>query len=921
MTDSRPADRCDACGCAVSPDGPLAGSCPRCLAGLAIPEEPRTIGPYRILDLLGEGGMGEVYLAEQQEPIRRQVALKRIKPWTGRRGVLARFDCEREMLARLSHPDIARIHDAGTDGDGRPYFVMEYIDGVPITEHCDQHRRTLRERIELFLEVCAAIDHAHRRSILHRDLKPSNILVTYDGGRARPKVIDFGVAMAIGDANDVAGGAARGPLAGTPEYMSPEQASPQAAVDARSDVYGLGVVLYELLVGVVPLDLAQARGSGKEQVRRAIREVEPERPSERLRQLPIPTQEEIANDRQTTRFVLARQLRGDLESIVLRVLSKRPEERYATPAALADDLGRFLDGRTVRARSAGALYRGWKFAGRHRTLVAATVLVIVALGLGAVQATLGWRTAKTNERDAQDVAHLMMSLLRTVDPATGEGHSLTARDLLAVSAERAETLDGQPALRTEFLVAIGEAYARLGEHPEARRLVGRALELDRELLGPDHPKVASRLESLGEVLLRAGDYGPATELFEQARGIRASADDLDTSATLGLAEAAGRSGQLERAQQLYGEALRGLRRIRGEDDPEVMRTLENLAGVHAANRSFDAAEALYHRVLAYHDEDETHGRSRSSGALNGLAMVYLEQSAYDRALPLVEQALTIDRERYGPDHVAVGNDLSNLGLLLVKLGRLREARPVLERSLEIRGRALGPTHADLATTLGHLGAVYQRTGDNESARAVFERALEIRRHALGPRHPDTARAMCNVAIAYEALGQWGRARELYLQALDIQESAEPVGRFVAARTLEHLARLFRREGRLEEARRLLERSLALNLEHFGENTLEIARTLHDRAILHLDGGELELAESDLLRVLDIRERILGGEHLEVSEALRDLATVYELSNESDRARELRARATELRVAAIGGDHTDAEDCGTDNGSSPCDDTR
>jgi eukaryotic-like serine/threonine-protein kinase len=478
----------DKAGSSFLQSPPLAGS--PTSEGTADEPGPNESGPgtvfghYQLLQKVGEGGMGEVWLAQQREPVRRRVALKLIKAGMNTREVMARFESERQALALMDHPAIAKVLEAGSTPQGAPYFVMEYVAGVPITAYCDNHRLNTRERLELFVHVCEGVQHAHQKAIIHRDLKPSNILVTEVDGRAAPKIIDFGVAKALAQKLTAQTMYTRvGTLVGTPEYMSPEQAlSSGEDIDTRTDVYSLGVIFYELLAGVPPLEL---RKIALDELLRRLREEEPPTPSTKIRTQDPATSTELARKRQTEPLALAKQLRGDLDSIALKALEKDRSRRYGSPAELAADIGRYLRNEAVVAVPPSMAYRAGKFARRHRAaLITTCAFALVLIGAAAMTIRQSIR-ANRESAVAQAVNDFLQNdLLAQASAATQSGPSAKPDPHLEVrtALDRAATriggkFDKQPEVEAAIRDTMGQTYMDLGLYPEARTQLQQALDL------------------------------------------------------------------------------------------------------------------------------------------------------------------------------------------------------------------------------------------------------------------------------------------------------------------------------------------------------------------------------------------------------------------------------------------------------------
>jgi len=463
---------------------------------------PAKIGNYRLLQKIGQGGMGEVWEAEQTEPVRRHVALKLVKLGMDTESFVARFEAERQALALMDHPCIARVFDAGATPEGRPYFVMELVRGEPIGDYCDAHRLNTRERLELFIKVCEGVQHAHQKGIIHRDMKPSNVLAMEVDGRPVPKIIDFGLAKATSfQLSEHDAHTQLGQMMGTPDYMSPEQASMTITdVDTRTDVYSLGVMLYELLVGALPFDKRELRSAGIDEMRRKIREQTPPRPSTRV----VTAPETTSVNRDIEPKALIRRLQGDLDWIVMKAIEKDRNRRYSSASELAADIERHLNKLPVLAGPPSAVYRLGKFVQRHRLGVVAAGVLLVSLLAGIVGTTTGLLRALRAEQlasqeaeRATQISTFLVELFEVADPAKAQGETISARQMLDQGVRRIERrLTEQPVMRARLMATIGSVYRKLGLSSEAAPLLVQSLRTQEDLLGPNHPEVAETLVSL-----------------------------------------------------------------------------------------------------------------------------------------------------------------------------------------------------------------------------------------------------------------------------------------------------------------------------------------------------------------------------------------------------------------------------------------
>src|SRR5215469_77035 len=428
------------------------------------------LGNYRILSRLGEGGMGQVWLAEQTAPLQRRVALKLIRVGMYDDSVLERFESERQSLASMSHPSIAKVFDAGTTPDGQPYFAMEYVPGLPITEYCDKKKLTIRERLDLFVQVCEGVQHAHQKAIMHRDLKPANILVIEVDGKPTPRIIDFGLAKAAGSMSEKNHLTQAGVFMGTPGYMSPEQANPELQdIDTRTDVYSLGVLLYELLTGFLPSDVQRGDQSLAQKLKR-LREQDPPMPSTKVRS-DRDRSSAKAEERGTDPRQLVSLLRGDLDWITMKALERDRARRYGTPSELATDIGHYLRHEPVTARPPSAAYQVGKYVRRHRFGVAvAAVMVVLLAGFAVMQAIQLRRTTRERDR-ANRITDFMVGMFKVSDPSQARGNQITAREILdKASRDIHGGLSTDPEVQAQMMSVMGGVYDTLGLYPQVESL-------------------------------------------------------------------------------------------------------------------------------------------------------------------------------------------------------------------------------------------------------------------------------------------------------------------------------------------------------------------------------------------------------------------------------------------------------------------
>lgn len=696
-----------------------------------------SIGLYVLIQLVGVGGMGEVWKAEQTSPFHRTVALKLIKAGMDTRAVVARFESERQALALMEHSSIAKVFDAGATPAGRPYFVMEYVPGLPITDYCDKHRLTINERLKLFVQVCEGVQHAHQKAIIHRDLKPSNVLVEERDGRAVPKIIDFGLAKAMGSRlTEATVFTEVGGVVGTPDYMSPEQADRnERNIDTRTDVYSLGVILYELLVGALPFGSEHLRAADVASMLQKIREKDPPTPSSRIKTLGE-SSKESAQKRQEEPRSLARHLRGELDWITMKALEKERTRRYGSPSELTADIERYLHHQPVLACPPSTAYRARKFVRRHRFGVSiASAGVVLLVGFAMTMAVQARRIA--NERDranreaetSKRVSEFMTDMFRVSDPGQARGNSVTAREILDKASKEIHTgLSKDPAVQAQMMHVMGGVYENLGLYPQAQSLFADAVQIRRAVLGPERPETLQSMSRLSGTLREQGKYAEAEKLQR---------DTLDVQ-----------------------------RRVLSPDDPDTLRSMSNLASILYAEARYDEAEKFGRAALEGQRRVLGPENANTLWSMDILASIFFDEGHLPEAEKLYQEGLETRRRVLGPDHPDTLALMDGYATTLAQEHRNDEAEKLLRETLEIRRRVLGPDHRDTLMSMNNLAnMLFLETHYNEAEKLERE-TLERQRQVLGPNHPDTAMSIYNLGGIALHKGKRDEALSLLAQAVD-----------------------------------------------------------------------------------------------------------------------------------------------------------
>jgi len=756
---------------------------------------PARIGHYRILRLLGEGGMGAVYEAEQDLP-HRTVALKLIRGGYAGPETLRRFENEAQALGRLQHPGIAQIYEAGRAGN-QPYFAMELVHGQDLLAYCEHYKLTVPERLELFARICDAVQHAHQRGLIHRDLKPANILVEESG---QPRILDFGVARLTDSDAHATRQTDIGQLVGTLAYMSPEQVLGEPEeLDTRSDVYALGVILYELLAGQKPYVI----GRQIHEVVRTIREEEPSALSS-----------------------VNRTYRGDIETIVGKALEKDKTRRYSSAAELAADIRHHLGDQPITARPPSATYQLQKFARRNKPLVMGVAAVFVVLVAGVVASTWEAVQARRAEASAQAVNDFLQNDLLAQASASNQSApgakpdpDLKVRTALDRAAARIEgKFRGHPEVEASIRGTMGQTYTDLGLYPEARKQLEQALDFERRTLGENNPKTLKTMSRLGRVAELQGKFPEADALLSQALAIQRrvlGSENPDTlfsminlltvygregkkvpeslgsetlaterrvlgpehPATLALmnnlANGYQSGGKFAQAEALHSQALEIQRRVLGPEHPDTLRSMGNLANVYEDQGKYAQAEALYSQTLEIQRRVLGPEHPETLGTMDNLAGVYAEEGKYAQSEALHSQTLEIQRRVLGPKHPATLGSMDNLAGVYADEGKYAQAEELLSRTLEMMRSALGPEHAITVLTLTDFASLYQREGKYDLAEKYAAQGLEGQRRALGAEDPDTLTCEADLALAYLSQGKFAEAEPVAREALEAEKKIQP----------------------------------------------------------------------------------------------------------------------------------------------------
>ena len=847
---------------------------------------PERVGPYRIEQRLGEGGMGTVYRAVRADrEFEQRVAVKILRADLLDGEWVQRFRAERQILARLEHANVARLIDGGTTENGRPYLVMEYIEGQPLDRYCDRQDISLERRLELFRKICAAVHVAHQNLIVHRDLKPANILVGEDG---EPKLLDFGIAKLLQPRESVHTLVATLPGMGpmTLSHASPEQIRGQTITTA-SDVYSLGVVLYELLAGRLPYPAAD--GYDLQQMATEICELESPPPSSVT----------------TYASRWQRRLTGDLDMICLKALRKEAEHRYASAEQLANDLRRYQRRLPVIAQGDAWRYRSAKFLRRHRLAVAAAALITTLTAGFIITLLVQRQQIQQKQRSSQEVARLMIDLFDNADPDRALGERLTARELLDRGARSMQgRLDDEPEVRATLLETLGQVYRKLGLLAEAEPLLEEALELRRDTRGPRDPVTAETLRQLGDRDFSAGHYARAEQRFREALVSLGARPGAPLALTLGgIARTLRAQGDLDAASDHFDRALEAGRASLDDEDPVIARILQGRAGLEQEQGDLQAAQESLERALAIYRQAHGERHPEVAGTMQSIAMVLADRQLFTESDALFGDVLALQRQFYDGPHPALATTLDSLASSLFARGRFKDAEPLALEALEIRRQIYGDDHSRVARSINLLGLIRASEGQGDEAERLFRQAIDVWQRLRGTDHPEIIGVLANLGELLVQRGQLDAGAEHLEEALRISRAVYGEDHVQPAILSTTLGKARDLQGDLAGAEALYRQALPVLESSLGPRHARVATLRQNLGVVLRSADRLPEAEAEILKALAIYRETYDADHYFVAITLKNLATVLRDQGRFEEAETAVREALEIYAKVYPDDHS------------------
>ncbi len=814
-----------------------------------------TIDSYELIELIGHGGMGSVFLAKRADDAYKQrVAFKVLRRGMHTPSNVARFRRERQILAKLNHPNIARLLDGGLTPEGLPYLVMEYVEGKSLFEYCDRHSFSIEERIQLFQSICRAIQHAHKNAIIHRDLKPSNILVTEKG---EVKILDFGIAKLLEpeDPEQPLYQTQTGARLLTFGYAAPEQIE-NGIITTATDIYTLGIVFYELLCGASPFDL---EGKKLTEIEKMIRTKSPLSPRKKFLQLPEDIRQQEARFRHTTPSSLSQSLKGDLDAIVQKALRKEPEERYDSIEQFLEDLRRHEQSRPIIARKDTLRYKTKKFIKRHQSGLAATVGFILLIVL--FSAIYTWRITQERNRarlqaeKAQETSEFLVNLFSASNPAETHGETVPVRSILEEGLNQIDQLDEKPEVQSQMLHTMGKVYTNLGEYDKAEKLLDRALNIQTNVNGEFNTEVASIYNDLG-----------------------------------GLHQ---KTQEVQQAEPFYAKALDIRKKILGPNDIRYAETLSDLGALMRFKGNLDSARVLYNRALEIRQNNLTPNHPDIANSLNNLGVLEKSKGNLETARQYYQEALEIRRNHFGDVHPKVANLKNNLAVLYRTMGKFDLAETYYTETLEIRKEIYGLNHPLTAQSFNNSAGFLLDRKQYNKAEENYRQALKIRKNILGKTHIQTGTSYNNLANVLFEKKQFESAEQAYRKALDIYESELGEKHRYVGIVKSNLGKVLTAQNNFDRAATIFDEALSILQNSYSSENLSFANLYSNQATLAIKKENLNKATQLLEDALEIRNELQGAEHPDFQQDVKQLSNIYRRLGLNTRADSL-AKAFSLK---------------------------
>ncbi len=858
-------------------------------------------GNYRAIKQIGSGGMGSVYLAERSDGhFEQKVALKVVKPGMISHEIITRFEEERQILAKLQHPNIARLLDGGISESGLPYFTMEYVEGKPITEYCDDNNLTIEQRLELFKKVCEAVLYAHQNLVIHRDIKPSNILVREDG---EVKLLDFGIAKVFEEDTDQKFVTRTGMRVMTPEYASPEQVRGEQ-VSTATDIYSLGLILYQLLTGCPPYEVTSTSALEMERI---ICLTDPQKPSAMITKIFSSASENrykaspdfISRKRKTTIPKLKKIIAGDLDNICLMAIRKEPERRYSSIAQFITDIDNHLNKLPVTARKSTAGYITRKFIQRHKVGVVVATIAIMLIALVTIFYTV--RLAEQRDKaqleaeKSKKISEFLAGIFQVSDPEQSLGESITARELLDNGVKRLESeLRDQPEVLANMLGVTGNVYKSLGLYDKAQTLLQKAYVINDSLLGNVSPETAKSLNDLANLNFAMGNYSSAIQKFEQAVEKRKNIygeESLEVSESMNdLAMVLREEGDYDRSEKLLQKSLSIRQKLLSSESPELAQSINNLGLLKEDLGEFEEAKRLLEKALQI--KEKIYGKIHPSmtETIGNLAFLLQQMGEYEEASKLFNETLEIDKKLFGDLHPVISTDFYNLASNTALMGDLNAAEKLYTEVLELDKQLLGEEHPYIALDLNNLAGIYSDKGNYQKAEELYKESLNLNRKIYGDEHPEVATSLSNLGVMYNRWKKHDLAESLLKSALDMRINLLGENHPNAVTSLNIYASLLTSRKKYTEAVELYRKSLSMRIEMLGEDHPQTANAFIGLGNALIEIKKFDEAEENIFNGLKAYQVKLPKDHWNISYAESMLGKCYSRDGRYEEAEKVLLKA-------------------------------